>query len=194
MSSAYSLKLEFSQAALTALNSASEKVCVVWLTFKPFPHNTIDWAEAYGIYASSTSVQHGATINRLSTLKAVSKTHQYPFNESGFFDGPNQTHVKSYGLINNYNEPLTFGLTQTAMVNGHQVDSELNAVTVLHNQSAEFTPIVTLSVYVAASFNNGSVISDISSNTLVLTYTSDTHKNIYYDDVQNCFVEGNLPL
>ncbi|EGG25292.1 hypothetical protein DFA_03541 [Cavenderia fasciculata] len=201
----YSLQFSFTQAGLAALASSQEKVCVVksvngkvsnvvWVTFKPFLNNTLQWQELYGLYASNTQIQNGATISRISTLKSVSKTHQYPFNNAGFFDQANGTSVKSYGLVNNYGEPLTFGLTQTAVINGKEVDSELNATTVLNNQSAEYTPIVTLSVYVAASFNNGSVISDISGQALTLTYTSDTNKSVFFDDSSSMFVEGSIPL
>ncbi|EGG14369.1 hypothetical protein DFA_12141 [Cavenderia fasciculata] len=200
----YSLKFNFTQAGLAAIASAQERVCVVksvngqvsnvvWVTFKPFLNNTLEWQEVYGLYSSSTQIQNGATISRLSNLKGASKTHQYPFNKAGFFDQANSVVVKSYGLVNNYGESLTFGLTQTALVNGVQVDGELNATTVLNNQSAEYTPIVTLSVYVAASLNNGSVISDITSQALTLTYTSDTDKSVFYDDNSNMFVEGSIP-
>ncbi|EGG20552.1 hypothetical protein DFA_00413 [Cavenderia fasciculata] len=199
----YSLKFSFNQAGLAALHSSQQKVCVVksvngqvsnvvWVTFKPFLTNSLDWKEEYGIYASNTQIQNGATISRISTLKSASKTHQYPFNSAGFFDQANGVSVKSYGLVNNYGESLTFGLTQSALINGVQVVSELNATTVLNNQSAEYTPIVTLSVYVAASFNNGSVISDISGQSLTLTYTSDTSKSVFYDTNSNMFVEGNI--
>ncbi|EGG17004.1 hypothetical protein DFA_07985 [Cavenderia fasciculata] len=195
---------DFTQAGLAAIASAQEKVCVVksvngqvsnvvWVTFKPFAQNQISWKEEYGLYASSTQIQNGATISRLSTLKAAAKGHQYPFNSSGFFDQADSVSVTSYGLVNNYGEPLTFGLTQSALINGVQVDSELNATTVLGNQTAEYTPIVTLSVFVQSQQNNGSVISSITSQSLTLTYTSDTTKAVFYDDNSNSFVEGNLP-
>ncbi|EGG13645.1 hypothetical protein DFA_11406 [Cavenderia fasciculata] len=200
----YELKFAFTQAGLAALASAQEKVCVVksvngkvsnvvWVTFKPFLNNQLSWQETYGLYSSSSQIQNGATINRLSTLKNAAKGHQYPFNSSGFFDQANSVSVKGYGIVNNYGESLTFGLTQTALVNGVQVDSELNATTVLGNQSAEYTPIVTLSVYVASQQNNGSVISSITSQSLTLTYTSDTSKSVFFDDTQNMFVEGDIP-
>ncbi|EGG14522.1 hypothetical protein DFA_12298 [Cavenderia fasciculata] len=199
----YSLKFAFSQAGLSALSSSQEKVCVVksvngkvsnvvWLSIKPFLQNTITFNEAYGLYASNTQIQNGAKISRISNVASCSKGHQYPFLDAGYFGSANSSTVKGYGIINNYGEALTFGLTQTAIVNGKSVDSELNATTVLNNQMADYTPIVTLSIYVAASLNNGSVISDITGEPLTLTYTSGTEKIIHFDDTQNMFVEGEM--
>ncbi|EGG23597.1 hypothetical protein DFA_05731 [Cavenderia fasciculata] len=192
----YTLDFQFSQAGLAALANAQEKVCIVksvsgtvgnvlWVTFKPFETNEVQWQENYGIYASSTNIQNGAKISRLSSVKYASKGHQYPFNAAGYFDTPNGVSITDYGTVNNYGDPLTFGLTQLATVNGAVVEGEINAATVLTNQTAEFTPLVTLSVFTFAEFDNGSVISDISSQALTLTYTSDTSKTVFYDDNSN---------
>ncbi|EGG13638.1 hypothetical protein DFA_11399 [Cavenderia fasciculata] len=200
----YNLKFAFTQAGLAALASAQEKVCVVksvngkvsnvvWVTFKPFLNNSLEWVENYGLYSSSSQIQNGATIQRISNVKSAAKGHQYPFLPAGYFDQANSVATKGYGIVNNYGESLTFGLTQTALVNGVQVDSELNATTVLNNQMAEYNPIVTLSVYVAASLNNGSVISSITGQSLTLTYTSDTSKTVHFDDNSSMFVEGEIP-
>ncbi|EGG17207.1 hypothetical protein DFA_08194 [Cavenderia fasciculata] len=193
------------QAGLAALKSADEKVCivksvnnkvsnVVWISFKPFLNNSVEWNEGtYGLYASGSQIQGGATISRLSTIPSVSKGHQYPFNDSGFFDQANEVAAKGYSIVNHYEEALTFGLTQTATVNGKLVDSELNATTVLRNQSVDYTPIVTLSVYVSSVQNNGSIISNVSGEALTLTYSSDPEKSVYFDDITNSFVEGIRP-
>ncbi|EGG13648.1 hypothetical protein DFA_11409 [Cavenderia fasciculata] len=159
----YNLKFAFTQAGLAALASAQEKVCVV------------------------------KSVNGKVSNVSASKGHQYPFLPAGYFDQANSVSTKGYGIVNNYGESLTFGLTQTALVNGVQVDSELNATTVLNNQMAEYNPIVTLSVYVAASLNNGSVISSITGQSLTLTYTSDTSKTVHFDDNSSMFVEGEIP-
>eukprot|EP01132_Coremiostelium_polycephalum_P003198 gene3198-4004_t len=197
----YALEFEFDSTGLKTLSDSKQQVCIVksvggqpgnivWVSFKPFLNNKVTWQEIYGLYASSTQIQNGATISRLSTVKSIQKTKQYPFNQAGYFDPANSTRVTDYGLVNQYGETLTFGLTQVAEVNGKLVDSELNAVTVPNGNTAEFTPIVTLSIYTAAQLNNGSVISNISSNALVLEYSSETSQKVKYDSVSNIFVKA----
>jgi len=175
----YTLTLDFDNAGLDVLHSSNEHVTIikavgsnsggastVWISFKPAEHNVVTWTESYGLYASSTSVQNGATIEESSNVTAQQGT-VYTFNDSLYFAGPapstDPSQKSAYSLVNSSGQAFTFGLTQTALVNGNQVSSILNAVTVPNGQQASFSPIVTLTVGVSATLNNGVVQTDISN-------------------------------
>jgi len=184
----YTLALEFEDSGLDLLHSAGEKVVIfkavgstnggssaVWMTFKPAEHNVVRWTESYGLYASNTHVQNGATIDILSNT-AAQQGMVYTFNDSLYFASPipnsDPNLTNSYSLVNNSGQSFTFGLSQTVLVNGQQVSSVLNAVTVPNGQRASFTPIIALTVGASATLNNGAIATDLSSFKTTVPYES----------------------
>lgn len=87
------------------------------------------------------------------------------FNNSNYFDPPIAGTAGKYSTKNSAGQQFTFGLTQVilfciqltqiisskvlqnATVNGTVVETMLNAAVVPNGQTADFTPIITLSVY-----------------------------------------------
>ena len=68
----------------------------------------------------------------------------------------------------------------------------LNAVTVLSQEQAIFTPIEKISVFLNGKFNNGVIISSVSNKALDLDLTSTPSAVIHYDKDQGKFVNGDL--
>eukprot|EP01132_Coremiostelium_polycephalum_P005732 gene5732-7129_t len=195
----YNIHFEFDQAGLASLSQAHQKVCivksvddkvgnVVWLTFRPFQANTVTFTETYGLYASSQKIQQGTVLTRLSDVKVAQNGYSYPFNSSGFFDPASGRVDKGFGVKNNYGESLTFGLTQTANVNGSIVNSEINAAIVPNNLLSEFIPNLKVRVFVAANFDSGSIITSTISNGCDIDFTDSTTQSVRYDSRDNMFV------
>jgi hypothetical protein len=157
MSVAYQLNLQISADDLKTLHDAKENInisksvtggngqglSVVWLNWKasvvifnlkPFEGNDVNWTEVYGLYASDTLLQAGATIHRESDVKKVNPGYLYTFDESGTFDSGTTTGGKPgwFSVSNQWTDDkeLTYGVTQEATINGRKIDSVLNAVVV----------------------------------------------------------------
>lgn len=167
---------------------------VVWVAFPPFENNQLDWEEQYGIYASTTSVQSGATIQKTSAVNPASSGVIYPF-EQGAFSPPDGSLASpnDYAIQNLSPRGLTFGLAQSVTVNSNPFDANpLNAVPVLTQQKATFTAIEIISVFLHSQFNNGVVISEILGPPLEVDLTGDPVQTIHYDPAQGKFVLGPL--
>eukprot|EP01132_Coremiostelium_polycephalum_P004089 gene4089-5117_t len=199
----YNLTVLIDKKGLQILSLAKEQVTivkhfsdydndskVVWIAFKPFQNNSVTWEEEYGVYASSTTIVNGATIERLSTRDSVLPDNEYPFLPAGYFGDQDGNNVNGYGIVNQYSETLTFGLCQKGLVNGEEVISELNAVSVPANEQVVFTPSVSLSIFAAAHIDSGSVISYISSKSCQLNFGhGEFEKIVKYDSHNNVFIE-----
>jgi len=165
---------------------------VVWVCFKPALVNTITWQENYGLYASNTQVQNGATISIESSVdNAQTGDLRYPFNASNYFDPPitDTSAPAAYSLVNNSGSTFTFGLLQQVTVNGATTSQIINAATVPNGQRADFSPQVTLSIGVSGSLNNGVVVSNISSIPYTAQYNpAATSHSIAYQSLNSLFI------
>lgn len=160
---------------------------VVWVSFQPFQQNTVTWTETYGIYASSTSIQSGATINRLSSVEDVSTGLIYTFASGSFTSGQGGS-SSVYTAENAQQNGLNFGLSQSATINGVQVDSPLNIVPVNNNQTVTFEPLERVAIFLYSTSNNGVVISSVAGNALNVTLSSSNPSaNIGFNDANNTF-------
>ena len=202
----FELTVQFAANDVQQVNAAEQQVTivkevggnagssVVWIALSPFENNQIDWEEEYGLYASTTSVQNGATITKSAAVNPASSGVIYPF-ESGAFSSPqgSLSSPNDYGVKNLSPSGLTFGLAQSVTVNSDPFEANpLNAVTVLTQQQATFTAIEKLSVFLHSQFNNGVVISDILGPPLQVDFTHDPIQTIHYDPTQGKFVLGPL--
>ncbi len=200
--SAYNLNVSINSQDVQEINSASQKIVIVkqvggssgqpvaWVSFSPFENNVVSWETSYGVYASSTEIQSGATINKTSAVNPATAEIVYPF-ENGTFGNPTSGDVSSnsYSISNKYSNQFTFGLAQSVTANGNKFEaSPLNAVQVLSKQNATFTPIEKIAVFLRANFNNGVVISEIASNALDIDLTQQSNVNIRYDKALGQFV------
>ena len=74
----YRLQLLIDPSVLPIIRAAGQRITlakpvnsdsspnVVWLSIDPFQSTEVQWSEEYGIYASTTAVQQGASITKLS--------------------------------------------------------------------------------------------------------------------------------
>jgi hypothetical protein len=208
----YQLAIAFDNPGLDTLQGAGQLVTliksvsisgngnssgqVIWVAFKPMNTNTVTWTEEYSVYASTSKIVNGARITTNSSVNAVGG-NTYTFLAAGHF-GPSNSNLAEtdYGVVNKSQyttgdvKMITSGLYQAATVNGKQTSSPLNATPVPSGDTAQFTPIEKVQVFVSSYQNNGLVISEVTSQTLTVDLTSQPSQSIYYDSTTNQFVPG----
>ncbi|RQS11956.1 hypothetical protein DIE07_10255 [Burkholderia sp. Bp9002] len=161
---------------------------IAWIAFQPLQQNQITWQEQYTMYASTTVLQAGATIQMTSQSTAPVQTGWLYTFQNGQFNGASGGGASTFNLQNEQQGNFSFGLAQTAIVNNVQVNAPLNAVSVPYNMSATFTPQEQLSLFLASYSNNGSVISQVASNALVITLSSQNpYASVGFNDATNTF-------
>lgn len=205
--SQFQLNIQFTTADVHQINAVNQKVVLVkevggasgstvaWITFSPFENNQISWEEEYGVYASTSSVEAGAEIIKTSAVNPAADAVIYPF-ETGAFDSPTgNIGANNYAIENETSQTLTFGLAQSVTANGSIFAANpLNAVQVLTNEQAKFTPIEKVKVFLHGEFNNGVIITNITSSALELDLTVNPSMTIHYDSTQGRFMLGALAV
>lgn len=161
---------------------------IAWVSFQPFQQNAITWIENYNLYATTTQLTAGATIVQTSVTGAPVLTNwTYTFAQ-GQFTGAQGGSASTFNMINQQQGMFSFGLAQQAVVNNVPVIAPLNAVPVLNNESASFTPQENVSIFLSMISNNGVVLSQVASNALTVTLTSQSATaNIGFTDSSNTF-------
>ncbi len=205
----YELDIAVDDTGLTQIAAAGQQVTIVkqvpggelvaWILFTPLESNSITWTETYSVYASATNIEDGATIVTESTAPAAGgstysfESGQFAAEVPGISDSDYAVVDNDADIVINGVEMITSGLYQGAVVNGNSSSSPLNAVPVLYNETATFTPIETIQIFLSSYDNNGMVISEVASDALTVTYTTDLVQQIYFDDATNTFQMGSLP-
>jgi hypothetical protein len=161
---------------------------IAWVSFQPFQQNSITWIENYNLYATTTQLTAGATIVQTSVTGAPVLTGwTYTFAQ-GQFTGAQGGAAGTFNMTNQQQGMYSFGLAQQAVVNNVPVIAPLNAVPVLNNESASFTPQENVSIFLSMISNNGVVLSQVASNALTVTLTSQSATaNIGFTDSSNTF-------
>jgi len=199
--SSYKLNINILSSDVKDINLAIQKITIMkyvcddrgarvaWVSFFPFEQNEVSWESEYGVYVSSSMVQNGAQILRTSTVNPATDNTVYPFENCTFSKPEGGGKINGYSILNKNSQSYTFGLTQSVIVNGDKITaSPLNAVTVLAQQKASFTPIEKIKIFLKANFNNGMVISNITSKALILDFTETPNLSIRYDGSIGQFV------
>lgn len=194
----YSLTVDFAPQDLSTLWQAQEKLVMVkqtgdsstsvaWVSFKPFQNNQITWSEEYALYSSQSSIENGASIQKLSDIEAKDR-FRYPF-ENGIFNTPTlQPELKPdhYQVTNNISDypSLVFGVAQSVQVNGSPNPYKpLCATLVPKFQTADFEPLDIIEVYMDAKVKDGMVVTDVFSEKIVLTFDGENpNQRIMYKD------------
>ncbi|KUZ65821.1 hypothetical protein WI36_26060 [Burkholderia ubonensis] len=162
---------------------------VAWVAFQPLHENQVSWEEQYTMYATTTTLQAGATIKMTSqTDTQIQPGWIYTF-ERGKFSEAQGGDPGTFNLRNQQSTgSFSFGLAQPVLINNVQTSSPLNAVPVPYNVNATFTPIQKLSLFLSSYSNNGSVITAVASNALNITLTSTSPQaNVGFNDQTNTF-------
>ncbi|HET6840721.1 MAG TPA: hypothetical protein VFK06_03420 [Candidatus Angelobacter sp.] len=172
---------------------ASGNLPVSWLSFSPLQQNAVSWIENYYLYATTTQCQSGACIDMLSQTAGPAQAGvNYTFANGQFTGVPGADLV--FNLLNGTPAPpsfFNFGLAQAGTVNGKTTLSPLNIQPVLFNCEASFTPLETVSIFLSSTANNGVVLSQVASNALTVTLSSQQPKAIIgFNDANNTFFQG----
>jgi hypothetical protein len=160
---------------------------VAWLEFQPFETNTVTWTETYQIYASNTVLVAGTPLQQLSNAQ-VQLGMMYTF-ETNTFNESSCDQSATYNLKNAQGTKFNFGLSQQAIVNGSQsAFAPLNAIPVLNNQQATFSPIDTVYIFLSTYCGDGVVISGAPGQALAVTLTPQTPvAKIAFNETTNTF-------
>ncbi|HWU51676.1 MAG TPA: hypothetical protein VN153_02575 [Tahibacter sp.] len=143
---------------------------VIWLSFDPLQNCDVRWREEFGIYASTTAVQQGASIAKLSEIGApVQDGASYSLTATATFNGPSASGGAQRGTYTVKNDlpyqdypVLTFGLTQSVQVNQVQaVRKPISATPVLSTQMAHMVPFPTVSIWLQSTFPSETIITRI---------------------------------
>ncbi|MDR2889555.1 MAG: hypothetical protein LBV33_06930 [Lachnospiraceae bacterium] len=194
----YRLNIKFNEKDLMPIYQANEKLVVVrhtaeagelqvvWVSFRPFMSNTVDWKNNFTIYSSSTELQEGLMVNKLSEIDAASMTG-YGF-ERGCFRSPvpiREVENNTYAIHNQMagQDALTFGLAQNVVVNGTVFTNHpINAVSVPFGQTAMMTPLETISIYLCGDIDDSTIVGHIDYRSFPIEYKGkDNEHTVTYD-------------
>lgn len=202
-----SLVLVIAAADLDLIRGAQQRVTlarpmngadpnVVWLSIDPLASITVAWTEEFGLYASATGLKPGVTLVKMSetALPAVAQA-RYAFTAAAVFGAPQSGGVPagSYGIGNEmpYDQYpiLTFGLTQSATVNGvAALAKPQSAVAVLATQSAVLTPQPVAFVWLQAQLGSETVINSVQGKYTKVTFAGEEPVRLTYDPRLGLFV------
>ncbi len=160
---------------------------VAWTVFQPLEENAVSWTDSYSIYATTTQIMAGAMIVQTSMTPASVQTGwTYTFS-NGQFTGAQGGVSDAFNMSNQQGGMFNFGLSQQAVVNNVMTMAPLNAIPVLQNQVASFTPIQTISVFLSNASNSGTVLGQVPYNALTFSLSSQVAANIGFNDASNSF-------
>ncbi|WP_257387128.1 hypothetical protein [Tahibacter caeni] len=204
----YSLQLLINSQDLAMLYAAGQRITlakttssgapnVAWLVFDPFQSNTVQWTEDYGLYASTTSVQYGAMITQLAQSgMPASSGASYSFTAAATFNGPFPGGAPGTYRVQNDMPTggypmLTFGLIQSAQVNGVQlVDKPLSAWPVLATQMLSLTPTNSVYIWLQSMFGSSTIVTQITGRVTVARFGGNvTDLTLVYDASSGLFVQ-----
>jgi hypothetical protein len=197
----YRLVIEAGEAALRNLTEAQRSIVVakrtgnaipdvVWLAWHPSIRNVITWDDSYGLYASEIPTSHGSVPQILDFVYPARDGAAYPFAGTMFAsphdrDGIPRGH---YDVDNSAPFTATFGLVQTALLNGILICSRLNAVALPSGLTADFSPGTTLYVWTDGGLQSGAVISRIPDDATVIDFSRTRTARCCYDTDTRSFV------
>lgn len=207
----YTLNTTFSQSSLDTLHATGSNVVVAkpsssggtpnvaWVVYYPLQANTMTWEEQYGIYASTSSIQNGATLYQMSqTSFPAGEGKVYVLEPAGYFGGPQSGgSAGSYTAVNQFNNLapagpgyLTFGLFQNATVNGSAMNGNaVSAAGVPYQNTAVMTPYTTVYIWTQAQVKSNTVVTLVTSVMTEVTFGgSVTEVSLQYDPTTGGFV------
>lgn len=206
----YSLTLTIDPTDLNVIKAAGQRITlakpvgsgdpnVVWLSIDPFQSTSVEWKEDYWIYASTTEVSQGAAINKLSevTPGPALDAGYYPFTPAatfGVFQNDPSVNSGTFAAVNNmpYNQypALTFGLSQSAMVNKKPAERKpISAQLVPSQNRIQMTPFTTVYVWLQSQFASETIITKITGNTAIAKFGGGVSDiTLKYDPTRGVFV------
>jgi len=206
----YTLTLNIDPVDLAIIKGAQQRITlakpvgngdpnVVWLSIDPFQSTAVEWVEDYWIYASTTAVVEGASISKLSevTPGPALDAGYYPFTSAAMFNEiqPSSSIPKGTFAANNdmpYSQypALTFGLSQSALVNKKKADRKpISAQSVLATQQAQMTPFTNIHVWLQSRFASETIITKIVGKSSVAKFGGGVNEiTLKYDPDRGIFL------
>jgi len=179
----------------------SENPSVIWLSIDPFQSTDVEWTEEYGIYASTTMIAEGASITKLSeTPFPAQDGAYYTLSSATVFNGPFPGGGVARGSFGAQNDVpnsayplLTFGLTQSALINKAPVERKpVSATPVLATQFANMTPFTIVYAWLQSQFSSETIITRITGKAAKITLGgSVTSVTMKYSPELGMFVPSN---
>jgi len=170
MADRYTLVLEVDASTLAAMGADWRVVVarhrrageahVAWLALQPTGTDTIEWDQTYGLYAARPGVRDGEPIKVAAAVDPAVDRFVYPFRDDRFAAPAQAPHVPSrhFDVRNETPGAVTFGLLQTALVNGIPCRSPLNAIVVPASFTADFAALTAASVWGERGIAAGSIV------------------------------------
>ncbi|PKR54099.1 hypothetical protein [Thalassospira marina] len=206
----FTLTLNIDPKDLDVINGAQQKVAlakpvgnsaanVIWVAFDPFESNTIQWSEEYWIYASTASTGvNGEKITKLSEVQPgpAMTGSVYTFGQTATFGEPVKNPAIGSGTFAAQNDmpydkypSLTFGLSQTAMVNQKIQDRKpISATSVLATQQIQATPFTHVYIWLEGHFESSTIVTDVTGKQSVAKFGgSVTEIEMSYDGKSGLF-------
>jgi hypothetical protein len=203
----FDLNLSFSKSDLAAIFAADASVVVAkpadnsgskpnvaWLTFRPLENNNISWEEVYGIYASNTLMEDGASIAKSSAVNPAVPGKVYTLQPDGTFGAPaDGGTLDSFTVVNkleNARKYMTIGLTQDARIGGELVaGNAISASNVLYQSTAVMTPYTTVFLWIQSKIKSNSVCTKVTSPMSEITFGGGVNNLSYrYDSATGLFI------
>jgi len=187
----YTLTLNIDPVDLAIIRGAQQRLTlakpvgsgdpnVVWLSIDPFQSTTVEWTEDYWIYASTTAISEGASISKLSevTPGPALDAGYYPFTSAAVFNDiqksneiPRGTYAANNEMPYSQYPALTFGLSQSALVNKKKADRKpISAQTALATQQAAMTPFTNIHIWLQSQFASETIITKITGKSTVAKF------------------------
>lgn len=194
MADRYALVIEIDAQSLPLLASAGSRVVlgkqsltgrpnVAWLAWDPRPSTLVLWNETYGIYAAYGAPVAGTILRLAAEVYPTLDRSVYAFR-GGTFSLPvsdERVPPRHYDVRNESNLAATFGLIQTASIDGAALRGPINASVVPTNSGADFTPLTMLRIWLQRSVSNGTIVT-APQNACVVQYDAQRHTvRVRYD-------------
>jgi hypothetical protein len=187
------------QVILAKTSGSKSSPTVSWVAFTPFEANAITWVETYGIYASSSTVQKGVVIQKMSDVFPAQDGASYTFDQSATFSGPDTSGSVPLGSFNTINQmppvnsSLTFGLEQSAIVRGVAIQpAPLNAQSLPSGMNATFTPLTTVWVWLQANTASSTMLTEVIGAATAVTFGEGVEQQtLVYNPKSTAFEPSN---
>jgi hypothetical protein len=172
MADRYAVVIQIDAESVRALASAVARVVlakesptgrsnVAWLTWEPRAVSVVTWDEKYGLYAASAA-QTAETALRITAMVFPAVERTVCSYRNGSFVAPvadGGIPPRHFDVRNESDQPATFGLVQTASVDGLSTCGPINAAVVPAGFAADFTPLTTLRIWAQQAVGNGAIVN-----------------------------------
>jgi hypothetical protein len=204
MVTTYALVLAIGDASLRALTDARARIViakpagnaapnVVWLAWSPKAATIVRWAETYGLFAAEIPAGNGTALHLIDSIHPAEDRRIYPFYGNAFGDPADGPRVprRHYDVRNASAVPCSFGLLQSATIDGTPRRSPVNAVVLPPGFTADFTMGAKLYVWVQNTDVTDGGAPEIPDNVTIVALEPEHPTMAYrFDDETAAFVRA----